>query len=527
MTDHFDEWLDFPELVDYVQELMEIGLLEDALVLLDRHQQVYHDEWELYFLYSRYFSEKNEPAKASQCLHKGLLFDKTNPDLLLGLFYIQAMTHNPVSAGRYLLRAAKYHPSNEQIQSALIWYYSEIGQLDSAISLFERLDSEGTTDPETYRNGGIAYQRSGQYDLAEECFKKALQYNPAYEEVVDILADQYVYLEKAEKAITLYRDVLAQSPRNLRILSRLVFCNIQAQQYDQASSIAKDIIRLYPNSPVGYVDSAYVYMNTSEYEKALDLVNKALDVSPIDAEALRLRGLVYSEKKEKEIAEASFESAIALEPENIEIIRDYYTHLRNTHQFDKMHTWVSKVIEQNQYDCLEEYWFLADFYRDQGENLKSFHFLHKAFKGMPYEKELIPPMAEILIEQNHIDFSFPILLRYVEHNGWNEIMREIGNNKKLRGKWSREGLNFLRYWSPKSTDYREYIFNTYLQKFLFGFTIIITILLMFPVWLIAGNKGLLTEVIILGLAAGVYRLISMLTGRQFIFFGDKHQGAPA
>jgi tetratricopeptide (TPR) repeat protein len=526
MDSQFDEWLDFPELVERVQELFEIGFYEEAQELLDRYTHIYHDEWEMYFLYSRLFTETEQMQKAIQCLHMGLKFEKTNPDLLLGLFYIHTMQHNLEKGGKYLLRAFKHHSSSEQVLSSMIWYYAETNQLDNAIAVFERLHSEGTFNPETYRNGGIAYQRAGMIDEAEQAFKTALQLNEQYDEVIDILADLYIFQEKADKAIDLYKDVLKKSPKNLRILSKMVFCHLQAEEHEPAANVAKDIIRLYPNSPAGYVDLGYVLLNTKEYDEAIEQTNRALDISPLDAEALRLKGLVYAEKNKNDLADEAFESALSLDPENIEIVRDYYNHLRNTQRYEKMLNWVNTAVMHQNPDCLEEYWFLADFYREQGENYKSFEYLHKAYKIMPSENDLMPLMAEILIEEGHIEFSYPILLKYVEKNGWNEIMKEFAAHKRLRSKFSRESMHFLRFWSRKSPDYRTFIFNSYLKKFLFFFSTLIVILLLAPLWMLAGIKGALSLLAFFGIGNAIYHMVRFIIDRQNRLF-PKNQSAIA
>jgi tetratricopeptide (TPR) repeat protein len=526
MNEQFEDWLDFPELVDRVQEFIEIGFFEEAKELLDKYCDIYHDEWEIYFLYSRFFTETDDLQKAIQCLHKGLKFDTTNPDLLMGLFYTHAMLHDPQKGGRYLLRAVKHHPSNEQVLSALIWYYTEINQLDSAITVFERLHSEGTFNSETYRNGGIAYQRAGRHDEAEQAFKTAIQLNEQYEEVIDMLADLYIFQEKTDKAIELYKNILKKSSKNLRILSKMVFCHLQAEEYEPAAIVAKDIIRLYPNSPSGYIDFGYVCLNTKEYDKAIDQANKALDISPLDAEAIRLKGLVFAEMGQEAQADEAFEAAIALEPENVEIVRDYYNHLHTTHRYDKMLNWVNTTILNQHPDCVEEYWFLADYYREQGENYKSFQYLHKAFKIMPSENDLMPLMAEILIDEGHIRFSYPILLKYVEKNGWNEIMKEFERHKKFRNKLSREGMHFLRFWSRKSPDYHTFIFNSYLKKFLFIFSSLIVLLLLGPVYMLTGIKGSFLLLTLFGISNVVYYTTRLIAGRQYRFL-LKGQGIPA
>ena len=86
-----EEWLDFSELIDKAQELIDLGLYEEALKLLDDYSQIYMDEWEIYYLYSRIYTDQSVPEEAIPFLHKGLKIDKTNVECLLGLFYAHSM----------------------------------------------------------------------------------------------------------------------------------------------------------------------------------------------------------------------------------------------------------------------------------------------------------------------------------------------------------------------------------------------------------------------------------------------------
>jgi tetratricopeptide (TPR) repeat protein len=262
-------------------------------------------------------------------------------------------------------------------------------------------------------------------------------------------------------------------------------------------------VRLYPNSPVGYVDCAYAYLNSGRLDLALRSADKALDVSPIDAEALRVKAIAYSEQQANNEAQKAFEAALALEPNNPEIMRDYYHHLRNVGNFPKMVKYAQTVIRMERPYCIEDYWFLADFYREQGDNLKAFHFLHRAYESMPGEKELIPPMIDIMLDTGHVRYTTPFLKHYAEKNGWNDVMIQFARHKRLKGKWNQEGVRFLRYYCQKPADFRKYIFLVHLEKFM-----IAGLLLLFPFlaafcFIIKGIPGIifLTAISVL-LAAG-------------------------
>ena len=119
---------------------------------------------------------------------------------------------NQKKGSKYLLRAYKLNPENETVLLSLVWYYTEINETQTAIQFFELLQNRGTTNPDAYRNGALAYQRAGQYDNAEQCFKTALKLNPDFDEVRDLLADHYMMLEQTAKAIELYQEALEKSP---------------------------------------------------------------------------------------------------------------------------------------------------------------------------------------------------------------------------------------------------------------------------------------------------------------------------
>ncbi len=498
-----DEMPELSELIEKIQEYLEMGLFDESLKLLDQGSAFYPDEWEIYFLYSRVHLERNDPGAAISYLHKSLKIDKDNMESLLGLFYAYSQMEQLKKASNYLLKAQKLYPGAEPVVSALIWYYTEINELNTALLYFEKAQKMGTENPDIFRNAGITYERKGNSENAQLCFTTALKLNPHFDEVRDLLADNYMLNDQTEKAIVLYREHLRESPNNIRSLSRLIYCLSQNNQAPEAIELAREAIRLYPNSPVGYVDCAYVYLNEGKLDDALLFANKALDVSPLDSEALRVKGIANSEKGLNDEAKKDFEAALRLDPKNPEIMRDYYHHLKGVGDFSRMEKLVNRVIKLEYPYCIEDFWFLADYHREKGDNLKSFHFLHKAYTSMPGEKELIPPMLAILLDAGHVLYSVPFMMRYIQRSGWNETMNQFARHRRFKGKLSSEGLRFLRFYGQKSADYRRYIFIRYVERFS-----LIGLFMLLPLFLAIGYYG-----------AGCTGLFSALAGFTALFCG--------
>ena len=476
------EWLDAGELVERVQEFMDIGLYDDARELLTDYEQAYPSNWEIPFLRARICIEQGMAQESIPWFEKSLTLEENNPDSLLGLFYAYSQLNRLAAGAPYLLQAAEKEPDGEPVLSALIWYYTEISDLPKALSCFEHARTLPPEHAETWRNAAVVFQRMGEHERAGACLEQALELAPDGDEERDMLADHYISSGRAAEAVGLYQEYLKRSPRNIKALSRLAFSLVQDDRPTEAAQTARATIEYYPNATTGYVDLAYVFLSTNEPTKALEATGKALSIAPLDSETLRVRAIALSEMEQDGEAEEAFERALQIDPHNPEIQRDYYHHLRAMGKTAEMEKIAHTVIEAEQPYCVEDCWFLADYYREKGETLKAFRYLRRALRYVPGERELFPPLIDIMLERSHLLYSATFLLHYVKRSGWNDTMNAFARHKRLKGKMAQESLRFLRYCSEKGSAYNSYIFILYFQKaFRIGALILIPPLL----WLLA------------------------------------------
>ena len=508
------DWIDFSEFIEKAQELIDFGLYDEAKSLLDRHAASFTGEWELYFLYSRCCAEQNRPGEAIPWLHKALRLDPENVDCLVGLFYAHAMMNRMQRAEKFLFRARELHPGHEIVLSALVWYYTETSDLKAAIACFERLRGQGIDNPEIFCNAGIAYDRAGFYDKAVECFTAALELHPYYDEVRELLADCYIATGKAEKAVELYRQALAASPHNIRLLSRLTFCLAENGEHEKALTTVKESIRLYPNSPIGHIDLAYLHLNSGALDKALAASEKALDIAPLDQESRRVKAIILSELGDNVGAETAFEKALSIDPEDSETLRDYYHHLRRTRDYEKMMKTVARVIVDGDPSCVEDYWFLADYYKERGKFLTAFEYLRKAYRIRPGEHDFLSLAADILIAHGHARLSLRFLKRYVELAGWNDVMDHIAASPEFRRGRFQEAMRFIRFCGSRQADYRSYIFSEYLKKVLALSAGAVALAAAFPLCVLFGTIGLAWLAATALTAIGGFRLFSFIKKRK-------------
>ena len=505
-----DEWLDLPELLDKVQELLDLTFIDDAQGLLDKYQSTFSDCWEYHFVYSRIYAERNRPRDAVKSLITGLRLERDNVDCLVGLFYAFAMMNRIRRGGRFLLRAEELYPDNDMVLSALIWYYTDINELEKAVSCFERAKRICSNNAEVYRNGGIAFDRLGRFEEAEACYRAALRISPDFDEARDMYADHLIFTNRAEDAVVLYEDALAESPKNIRHTSKLIYCLSQKGDFERAGELAKRSIEYYPNSPLGYIDLAYVNLNMGNPNDAAENAEKAISVAPLDAEGYRVKAIAYSDRSDWREAEALFEKAHALDPENADILRDYYQHLRTAGKYKRMIDTIDKVIKLEHPYCSEDYWYLADYYREKKQNTKAFRYLRLAYENMPTEKELLPPMMEILLEQGHTKYTLPVFADYVRKSGWNDAVNKFSKSWQFRDRATQEGMRFLRFTGQRPMEFRKYIFNYYLYRYGLMYYTIIMIALLFPASVLLGWVGVWIVASVYSTSIAVLKVVNSL-----------------
>ncbi len=464
-----DEWLDVTEVVHRADDLIDMGLFDEAAELVGHYAEIYRDHWEIPYVYSRICNETGRYEKAIRYLHYSIKLGGRNVDCYLGLFYAYTQIGRMRRGARYLFRARAKAPNNSDVLSALIWYYGETNRFKQGLAVYAHARELDIDNPDTYRNAGLIYQRLGDYAGARDCFGHALELAPLSDELNDLLADLYILMGQTEKAIALYEELLKRSENNVHALSRLVFCLAQHGDTERAGEVAGRTAKLYPNSPVGYVDLAYVHLNAGRFAQALNEVERALSVAPLEAEAYRVKGIVLSEQEQDAEADEAFRTALSLDNDNPEIMRDYYHHLRKIGDFRRMEQVVRSVIQKEKPYCVEDYWFLADHFWEEGKSLKAFQCLNRAHKSMPGERELLPPLITIMLDRGHVSYAMPYLLGYVDRAGWDDAMKSFARHRSLRGRYAKESLRFLRFHAERAQHYRRRAFMHYLRAWL-GYT---------------------------------------------------------
>jgi len=124
----------------------------------------------------------------------------------------------------------------------------------------------------------------------------------------------------------------------------LLLDHYQKGQYDLAENLAKKLTFQYPNHQLGWKVLGAVFKQSGRLQESLITIQRAVAISPNDAEAHSNLGVTLKELGRLEEAEASYSKAIAIKPEYAEAHSNLGNTLKELGRLEEAEASYSKAI---------------------------------------------------------------------------------------------------------------------------------------------------------------------------------------
>ncbi|MCM1531230.1 MAG: GtrA family protein [Bacteroides sp.] len=145
------------------------------------------------------------------------------------------------------------------------------------------------------RNDFRGYQamRARKTDSAKMFYRRALEYNPYNEQVLENLANLYLDENRLDSAFAIASVWVENVPTNVMALALL--CNVYYAwgNIDQALTIANKIKKIAPEDMAGYWLAAHCYLARQELQWAMNDLTKVVEVQPYYVQAYELMAWIY------------------------------------------------------------------------------------------------------------------------------------------------------------------------------------------------------------------------------------------
>ena len=182
-----------------------------------------------------------------------------------------------------------------------------------------------------------AHDRTGEGDKTLDVL---LAHNP-HDEAGWILRGQMLLRRGSETAQQAFLNAFAADPSSIDALTGLTLVDISSQKPQQAIARIEEHLRQAPDSVPLLILAARTYAATESFDKAEQVLTRAVQLQPLDADAHALMGRVYLGEGRTEDARLAFERAAAVAPDSaeantllamLEQTRGHWSEARETYQ---------------------------------------------------------------------------------------------------------------------------------------------------------------------------------------------------
>ncbi len=266
-----------------------------------------------------------EKAIAASALATAAGAEETGAHETLGR--VELLVGRPLEAARELERAVASQPNSVEARFALAAALDQLGRATEAETAYRRAVELQPGWWGTHSHLGVFLLVQGRVEESLPSLREAIRLSPDNTRAIGNLGIAYQQLGRYEEAIAEYRRSIAIRPTAVP-LSNLGTCEFVLGRYREAAETFQRAVALQK-------DSASLWLNLgdalrwaggrttearSAYQRAIDLLEADLDVTPGDADRQMNLALAYSRTGRREPARRHADRALELAPANAYIL---------------------------------------------------------------------------------------------------------------------------------------------------------------------------------------------------------------
>lgn len=169
------------------------------------------------------------------------------------------------------------------------------GRVAEALAAFRGLAGQYPHDASVYAQLGQCLVLVGKPVLAEQAFKRSIEYNPFEAQSYNALASLLHSQDKTDQAIAVLESSLKTNPDSYEALTNL--SKLCREQADLARSIdyGRLAVEKHPRHTMGYVNLVTSYTIQGEYESAVEQCDRCLEVASNPTNILSLKTIALGQ----------------------------------------------------------------------------------------------------------------------------------------------------------------------------------------------------------------------------------------
>lgn len=180
---------------------------------------------------------------------------------------------------------------------------------------------------------GLLLRHEGKMEESFEFFQKAMHINPHHKDNAKQVARSLFLMSRHRAAIAVYEQILSAGVRDWHVLHNMGVCYSFTESLTQAELYLEQALELHKHD-VTYLQLGKVQLQLGEVEKAVATYETALALSPENSELLTTLGLLQMEQGNTHKAFNLFGSALTYDPRDPKAVMGAGSIIQTFEDFD-------------------------------------------------------------------------------------------------------------------------------------------------------------------------------------------------
>ena len=287
-----------------------------AIDQLNEILKIFPNELNSIYLLIDCFIKTNKPNEALEHTHKALSFKKDDKKLLLleirlneflerdseAIFLLKEFVKkfSDVNALKRLSNLLAHQDKLDEADNVIKEFFEsneEYGLLYKGVrhlqasrfrkaeNAFKKILVEDENNIDALRFMGILAFKSGNHDIAEAMFTRALQVDPTYTLVWANLAQVFSVTGQLDKAKKSFKNILNMEPKNGLIWAEYGTVLTKLARYSDGKDAYLKALKFKPNSPRVYLSLGHVYKTMGEIDNSINSYKSTIKQNNLSGEA--------------------------------------------------------------------------------------------------------------------------------------------------------------------------------------------------------------------------------------------------
>jgi tetratricopeptide (TPR) repeat protein len=179
---------------------------------------------------------------------------------------------------------------------------------------FNALLKELPDNAHVHLRTGLYYQVRGMVLQAEKNLLRALELEPDSNEILEDVAQFYVFQGKADQALKVIHDTVPDVRKGAFHYELMGSVYSGARRPQDAEAAYKKALQVEPDRVNAKASLATEYIEMQRYDEALTQIDDLLKQMPGNASAYMMKGMIYQAKENLEQAKDNYDQALKLDP---------------------------------------------------------------------------------------------------------------------------------------------------------------------------------------------------------------------